>query len=93
MTLILTIHTTTRQIIDNQLTIKKECDTLKLTSNGVVSTVSFYPYTNIIDVSTRRMTKYTFALYIHTDEGVKTFLADHDPTAFSQTLKQKITHE
>ncbi|MGM0522472.1 MAG: hypothetical protein ACQER2_00280, partial [Bacillota bacterium] len=59
---------------------------------GVQSAVSFYPYTKIFDVSTRRMTKHTFALYIHTDEGVKTFLAEHDPSAFTKTLKQKLTH-
>ncbi|MGM0522471.1 MAG: hypothetical protein ACQER2_00275, partial [Bacillota bacterium] len=62
----LTTHITTRHIIDNQITIQKEHDTLELTARGVQSAVSFYPYTKIFDVSTRRMTKHTFALYIHT---------------------------
>lgn len=87
----LTTHRTTRHIINNQITIQKEHDTLELTTHGVQTAVSFYPYSKILDVSSRRMTKHTFALYIHTDEGVKTFLAEHDPSAFSQTLKQKLT--
>ncbi|GEM01196.1 hypothetical protein SAMN05421839_10822 [Halolactibacillus halophilus] len=90
MTQILTTHMTTRHIIDNQITIQKQHDTLELTAEGVLSSESFYPYQKIFDVSSRRMTAHTFALYIHADEGVKTFLAEHDPSSFTQSLKMKI---
>jgi hypothetical protein len=91
LTQTLTTHVTIRRIIDNQITIQKQHDTLELTAQGVQSSKSLYPYPKIFDVSSRRMTKHTFALYIHTDEGVKTFLAENDPSAFTQTLKQKLT--
>ena len=92
LTQTLTTHMTARHIIDNQISIQKQHDTLELTTQGVQSSENLYPYLKIFDVSSRRMTKHTFALYIHTDEGVKTFLAENDPSAFTQTLKKKINH-
>lgn len=86
----LSIHTTTRQIINNQLKINKQHDQLCLSDDCITTSDVSYPLTKIIDVSDRRMTQETFALYIHTDEGVKTFLTDYEPTDFTETLKKRI---
>lgn len=82
----LTTHITTRQIKNNELQVNKHVATLNIKQDGLTCQNNYYPYKIIRDVSSRRITKDTFILYLHTDEGIISFLSDDNPHAFKETI-------
>lgn len=78
--------TVTRKIVDGTQVVLHEEQLLKMYEDKITSSASTFSFSDVHDVSFRKLTKELGILYLHTNQGLFPYKVREEPRCFIETF-------
>ncbi|MGS2776463.1 hypothetical protein ACVBAX_03740 [Robertmurraya sp. GLU-23] len=80
--------TVTRKIVDGSQLVLHEEQHLRMYEDKITTSVSTFPFSDILDISYRKLTKELGILYLHTNQGLFPYKVREEPDCFIETFNK-----
>ncbi len=78
--------TVTRKIVDGTQVVLHEEQLLKMYEDKITSSASTFSFSDVHDISFRKLTKELGILYLHTNQGLFPYKVREEPRCFIETF-------